>query len=141
MTSPPLTNREYAYFRVTGPGRHEVVSEKLSFPPSEAWSEGDARPRGGAYQFMRWTLDSGYDDKEPLERHVESLLAILATRTQALRDLAADYDLTIQCIGYYPPSGHGAHISRDAVRTAAQLCVAFDFDFYYVDSHGLDDYK
>jgi hypothetical protein len=138
MTSPPLTNREYAYFHVTGPGHHEVITEKLSISPSEAWAEGDPRPRGGLYQFMRWQLNSGHDDMEPLEKHIESLLAILSTRTQALRDLSADYDLTIQCVGYYPASGHGAHLRRDVIKAAAQLCLSFDLDFYYVDDYGHD---
>jgi len=132
MSSPSLTNREYAYFRVTGPGRHEVITEKLSLAPAETWSEGDTRPRGGTYQFMHWTLSSGHDDKELLERHIESLLAILGTRSQALRELSVDFELTIQCVGYYPTSGHGAHLGRDVVRTAAQFGLSFDFDFYYV---------
>jgi len=138
MTSPPLTNREYAYFHVTGPGRHEIITEKLGISASESWAEGDPRPRGGTYQFMRWCLSSGLDDKEPLDQHIEALLAILTTRSQVLRELSADYSLTIQCVGYYPPSGHGAHLSRDVVRTASQLCLAFDFDFYYVDDYGHD---
>jgi hypothetical protein len=69
---------------------------------------------------MRWRLDSGLADTEPLERHVESLLLLLPVHALALRELAIDYDLTIQCVGYYPSSGHGAHLSRNLIRSAAQ---------------------
>jgi hypothetical protein len=81
---------------------------------------------------MFWQLKSGLDDTVALEQHVESLLLTLGTRAQALRDLWVDYDLTIQCVGYYPGSGHGAHLDREVVRRAAQLGLAFDLDFYYV---------
>ena len=137
MASPPLTNREYAYFCVTGPGRHEVVTEKLGFRPADAWSAGDINPRNGnVRQSMFWKLESGHDDKEPLDQHIDSLLLILGTKSQALRDLWVGYDLMINCVGYYPPSGHGAHLNREVVRQAAQLGIAFDFDFYYVEVNG-----
>jgi len=138
MSSPPLTTREYAYFSISGPGRHDAITDKLGREPSEAWSEGDPRPRGGTYQLMRWRLDSGLPDTEPLEKHIESLLLILPAHTLTLRELALDYDLFIQCVGYYAPSGHGAHLNRDVVRRAAQLGLAFDLDFYYVDDYGHD---
>jgi hypothetical protein len=81
---------------------------------------------------MLWKLDSGLDDTEPLNQHIESLLLSLGTKGQALRDLWVDYDLTIQCVGRYPGSGHGLHLDRELVRRAAQLGLAFDLDFYYV---------
>ena len=133
MSSPPLTNREYAYFSVVGPGSHDSVTDKIGFSPSEAWSAGDINPRNGKpRQSMFWQLKSGLDDTAALEQHIESLLLTLGTKAQALRDLWVDYDLTIQCVGYYPGSGHGSHLNREVVRRAAQLGIAFDLDFYYV---------
>jgi hypothetical protein len=49
-------------------GSHQKVTEILGREPSDAWSEGDPRPRKGYYQFMCWRLNSGYNDREPLER-------------------------------------------------------------------------
>lgn len=138
MSSPPLTNREYAYFSVSGPGKHEFVTEQLGLQPSQCWAVGDPRPRVGVYQTMGWRLDSGHDDTVPLEHHIESLLLTLETRTETIRQLSVDYDLTIQCVGYYPASGHGAHLNRDIVRRAAKLGIAFDLDFYFVDDYGHD---
>ena len=136
MTSPPLTTREYAYFRITGPGRHEEVTALLTGQPSEAWNADDINPRNGKpRRTMSWRLSSGLDDTRPLSEHISNLFLWLFPRADALRKLWVDYDLTLQCVGYYPPSGHGMHFDREQVRQAAQLGLAFDLDFYYVDDH------
>src|SRR4030095_1487216 len=121
MASPPLTTREYAYFSVTGQGDHGKITERLGIEPSQAWSEGDPRPRGGTYPFARWRLDSDLSDTEPLEKHISALLVRLETCPAAVRSLAPDYSGTIQCVGYYPASGHGVHIDHRWVRAAAHI--------------------
>lgn len=136
MTSPPLTNREYAYFHVSGPGTHEAITERIGIKPSEAWNVGDINPRNGqSRKFMSWRLSSYKDDTRPLSEHIESLLLYLHPRADALRALWVDYDLILVCVGYFPPSGHGMHFNREQVRQAAQLGLALDLDFYYVDDH------
>ena len=136
MTSPPLTNREYAYFHISGPGTHEAITERIGLNPSEAWNVGDINPRNGQpRKFMSWRLSSYRDDKQPLGEHIESLLLYLHPRADVLRALWVDYDLILVCVGYFPPSGHGMHFNREQVRQAAQLGLALDLDFYYVDDH------
>jgi hypothetical protein len=139
MTSPPLTNREYAYFHVSGPGTHEKVTEIIGIKPSEAWNVGDTNPQNGRpRKFMSWRLSSGLDDTQPLDQHIQNLFLYLHPKAQSLRQLWLEYDLTLQCVGYFPPSGHGMHFNREQIRQAAQLGLAFDFDFYYVDDYGHD---
>ncbi|GAB2885350.1 hypothetical protein GCM10027046_12220 [Uliginosibacterium flavum] len=138
MSSPPLTHREYAYFFVSGHGNPEVITERLGLRPSDSWSAGDIGPRGRVRQSMSWRLDSGFDDTEPLDRHIDALLQILGTKAESLRQLWVEYDLTLQCVGYFPASGHGLHLNRDAIRKAAQLGLAFDLDFYGIDEHDHD---
>ena len=136
MTSPPLTNREYAYFHITGPGSHEDVTALLGVRPSEAWNVGDVNPRNGKPRtFMSWRMSSGLDDTRLLAEHISNILLWLHPRAEALRQLWVDYDLTLQCVGYFPPSGHGLHFDREQVRQAAQLGLAFDLDFYYLDDY------
>ena len=136
MTSPPLTNREYAYFHVSGPGTHEQVTEILGIKPSEAWNVGDKNPQSGkTCKFMSCRLSSGLDDTQQLDLHIQNLLLHLHLKADALRLLWLDYDLTLQCVGYFPPSGHGMHFNREQIRQAAQLGLAFDLDFYYVDDY------
>jgi hypothetical protein len=136
MTSPPLTTREYAYLHITGPGTHEYITETLGIKPTEAWNVGDTNARNGKpRRLMSWRLSSGLDDTQPLAQHIANLFLLLNTRADSLRALWVDYELTLQCVGYFPASGHGVHFNRDQVRHAAQLGLAFDLDFYYVDDY------
>ena len=137
MTSPPLTTREFAFFHVTGPGTHEEVTALLGIKPTEAWNAGDTNPRNGnPRKAMSWRMASGLDDTQPLAEHIRTLFFWLQPRSEALRQLWIEHDLTLQCIGYFPPSGHGMHFDREQVRRAAQLGLALDLDFYYMDDHG-----
>lgn len=136
MTAPPLTSREYAYVHITGPGTHEAISELLGLKASESWNVGDINPRTGKPRtFMSWRLGSGLDDTHPLSRHIESLLLMLGTKAHALRALWVEFDLTLQCAGYFPACGHGFHLDREQIRQVAQLGLALDLDFYYVEDH------
>jgi hypothetical protein len=83
-------------------------------------------------------MSSGLDDTRPLAEHVGALLNWLQPRTLDLRQLWVEHDLTLACVGYFPPSGHGMHFDREQVRKAAQLGLALDLDFYYVDDHERD---
>lgn len=85
---------------------------------------------------MSWHLNSGLDDKEPLELHIQSLFLYFDVKIEELRKLWVDYDITLVCVGYFPPSGHGVHFNREQLRQAAQLGLAIDLDFYYVDDYG-----
>lgn len=136
MTSPPLTSREYAYLRITGPGTHEDVTSIVGINPTEAWNVGDVSPRTGKPRtLMSWRLSSGVDDTVALDSHIEVIFQRLRTKSDALRKLCVDFDLTLQCVGYFPASGHGANFNREQIRQAAQLGLSLDLDFYYVDDH------
>ena len=84
---------------------------------------------------MSWRMSSGLDDTSLLAEHIAALLHRLLPKASDIRKLWVDYDLTLQCVGYFPPSGHGMHFDREQVRQAAQLGLALDLDFYYVDDH------
>ncbi len=117
-----------------GQGATKRLPSSSRSEPSDAWNVGDVNPANGKpRKFMGWRLDSGLDDTKALREHIEPLLLFLGVKADALRELWLEYDLTLQCVGYYPASGHGVHLDREVVRRAAQLGLAFDFDFYYVD--------
>lgn len=138
--TPPLTTREYAYLVIYGPGTHEQVTQILGLSPSEAWNVGELSPRNMPRKFMMWRLDSGLDDRQPLAMHLEELFHLLSSRgTEALRQLWVEYDLIVQCVGYFPRECHGMSFNREQIRTAAQLGLAFDFDFYYIDEDERDE--
>lgn len=127
----PMTRREYAYFCVGGPGRHEDVTKVLDLRPSDAWNRGDPNPRNGKpLRSMSWRLKSDLDDTRSLREHLDALILVLGSRESELRQLWRDYDLVISCVGRFPAWTCGAHLDRELVRQAANLGLAFDFDFY-----------
>ncbi len=139
MASPPLTNREYAYFRITGKGSHSKITKVLGLEPTNKWSEGDINPRNKfPRKFMNWNLESGLDDTHPIEEHIKKLFSVLEPLETLLLELGKEYELYIQCVGYFPASGHGIHIDREMIKKACMLGLAFDLDFYYVSDYGHD---
>ena len=139
LTSPPLTNREYAYFKVTGQGSHEEFSNAIGLESTNQWSEGDLNPRNKLpRKFMNWNLESGLDDTHDIDEHISALILVLAPLKSILLVLGEKYDLCIQCVGYYPVSGHGIHLDKAIVKKAADLGLSFDYDFYYIDDNGHD---
>ena len=140
MSSPPLTTREFAYLAVIGDGTHQEVTEILGIEPSLAWNVGEPSEHTGRIQKrMLWQKNSGLDDKEELSKHIEALFFILGQKHKEIKELFfRGYDPFIQCVGHYPESGHGTHLSRDIVRQAGQLNLAVDLDFYQVGAHGHD---
>lgn len=137
MTYDQLTNREFAYFAVRGSGRHELITELVGLEPTEAYSDDDINPKSGKpFGRMLWRLNSGLDDKETFERHIAYLLLWLNRVPGAIKRLSNDYQLILQCVGYFPGSGHGAHLDRETIRILGQLGIAIDLDFYFVDDHG-----
>ena len=87
---------------------------------------------------MYWQLESGLDDKFPIEEHLSKIFSLLEPLQSKLINLGPEYDLCIQCVGYFPPSGHGIHLDQNTVLKASNLGVAFDLDFYFVDDYGHD---
>jgi len=137
-SAAPNTDREYAYLSITGYGDHKEISQALELEPSRAWNIGEDRPRGGKYTCTKWRLDSGLKDTESMDKHIDALLVGLESRREALRKLYPDWTASIQCVGYYPSSQHGHHLSKENIQTAAHLGLEFDFDLYFVgeDEHG-----
>lgn len=143
MASPPLTNREYAYLRISGKGDHLFVSKRLGLEPTNCWSEGDVNPRNNIpRKLMSWKYESGLDDTYSIEEHIKELFKVLEPLEETLVALRDKYELCIQCVGYFPASGHGINLNYETISKAASLGLSFDYDFYYVDDHGHDlDYQ
>jgi hypothetical protein len=139
LASPPLTDRTYAYFAITGSGKTDPVKALLPLEPVNSWSEGDKHwLNGKTFKHMSCKYESGLDDRDPLDEHIEVLLDMLQPYKWQLLHLAKNYDLTIHCVGYYPASGHGLHLDKDVVARAAELGLCFDLDFYYTEDNGHD---
>ena len=81
MSSPPLTTREYAYLSIMGNGTHQEITEILGIEPSLAWNAGEKSEHNGRTQkLMHWKKNSGLDDKESLENHIEAIFFLLSRK-------------------------------------------------------------
>ena len=141
MASPPLTNREYAYLRIIGEYSHETISADLGIEPTNAWNQGDINKKNNMpRKFNSWQLESGLDDTNPIEAHLAELFAKLESVQERLLSLSKSCDIVIQCVGYFPASGHGIHLDKETVAKASCMGACFDLDFYYVsdNEHDLD---
>jgi hypothetical protein len=55
-----------------------------------------------------------------------------------LEKIVQEYELCIQCVGYFPPTGYGIPLNKNTIQRAARLGVSIDMDFYYVSDYGHD---
>ncbi|HZM85003.1 MAG TPA: DUF4279 domain-containing protein [Blastocatellia bacterium] len=124
----------YAYFAVVGSGMYAIVSERLGLGPSRAWNEGDPKPSGGTYSFMRWCLETDIGHNRPVQEHLEVLLPILEDHAEAIRSLAPQYEAVIQCVGYFGEPSPGFHLDAPTIARIAALGLAVDFDLYSMGS-------
>jgi hypothetical protein len=120
----------YAYFAVIGEGPHSEIGARLRLEPSRAWSAGDPRPGGGVYPATKWFLESGLDRTRPLEEHVSALLPILESKAEAIRAMSPQYEIILQCVGYFENPSPGFHLDAPTIQRIAALGLAIDFDLY-----------
>lgn len=137
MSSPPVTNREYAYFQAVGLFDPADISKAIGIEPCECWSVGDAFERRG-HKFRRrdskWRLESGLDDTEPLDRHVDTLLTRLAPHRMGVLEAAAMAKLQIVVVGYYFQS-FSWELDFHHQQLATALNIGFWFDTYSCGDH------
>ena len=87
---------------------------------------------------MRWNLESGLDDTQSIDLHIEKLLSVLEPLALELAELSTKYEVYIQCVGYFPPPSHGLHLDRKVIERISRLSVSLDYDFYFVSDNGHD---
>jgi len=132
MTSPPETDREYAYFSATGVGDAKIVDDLMNMNNSEYWNIGDQfelMERKFSRKYSCWRLDSGYDDTHEVEKHIEALLLKLGPKLETLNKIRPEFELKITCVGYTYQS-FGFELPFELQRQATSLGIGFSFDFY-----------
>lgn len=138
MSSPPETDREYAYFRATGLGDTSKIEALMNLSSSEHWNVGDEyerRDRTFKRMSSCWQLDSGYKDTEVLEKHIEALLGILTPKIGILQQLKAEYRLQIVCVSFVYQS-FSFELPFELQKIATNLGIGFWFDSYsFGDTH------
>lgn len=137
MSSPPETDREYAYFRAVGTEDPSFVSNLIQLEPNEVWKLGDSFERRG-HKFIRrssqWKLDSGLTDQDVLSDHLSALLRRLEPQHDGLLRVKEKFKTQFVCVGFYYQS-FSWEMDFDLQRRATALGIEFWFDTYSFGDH------
>jgi hypothetical protein len=132
MTSPPETDREYAYFQAVGVDDPKEISSALQMEPDSICKVGDEFERRGR-TFQRrassWRLDSGLTDRDPLSEHLKTLLWSLEPKRDALFLIREKFKTQFVCVGFYYQN-FSWELDFDLQRRATALGIGFWFDTY-----------
>lgn len=110
----------------------------MNLSSSEHWNVGDEYERRDKTFKRRsscWRLDSGYQDTEILEKHIEALLHKLTPKIEILRQLQCEYRLQIACVSFVYQS-FSFELPFELQKMATNLGISFWFDSYsFGDTH------
>jgi hypothetical protein len=122
----------YAYFWVEGyTASPNEISARLDLTPTSMRRIGDVGRNGPPATSNSWRLLSPLARGDRLlQDYIEGLLSLLEPRASAVCELAAQYSVGINCVGYYYGSNPGLHLSSSLLARLAALRVAVDFDLY-----------
>lgn len=132
MSSPPETDREYAYFRAVGTEDPSFVSNLIPLEPNEVHQLGDPFERRGQTYFRKaslWKLDSGLSDQDALSDHLLALLGRLEPHHDGLLRVKEKFKTQFVCVGFYYQA-FSWEMSFDLQRRATALGIEFWFDTY-----------
>ncbi|MBW8186720.1 DUF4279 domain-containing protein [Shewanella nanhaiensis] len=124
----------YAYFWVEGfECSIDEISSILKLQPTDFHLKGDLISERHMRLRKRssWKYKSTLPRSEPFQdAHLENLLIVLKDRKEAIAQLNKDYDVGINCVGYYTNVNPGFHMSANLIKSYAELGLSIDFDLY-----------
>ena len=129
MTSPPETDREYAYFQAVGVDDPKEISSALQMEPDDICKVGDDFERRGRIfqrRGSKWRLDSGLTDRSPLSEHLKTLLWRLEPKRDALFRIREKFKTQFVCVGFYYQN-FSWELDFDLQRRATALGIGFWF--------------
>jgi hypothetical protein len=88
------------------------ISNRLGLAATRAHEAGErvsSTSGSPVHREAGWFLESGLDDREPMDRHLVALLDQLEPRVDRLRDLASECRMDLFC-GFSSESGQGGFI-------------------------------
>jgi hypothetical protein len=124
----------YAYFWVEGfECSLDTISSVLNLQPTDFHLKGDVISEVNQRFRKRssWKFQSSLPRSEPFQdSHLENLLTVLKDRKEAIAQLNKNYEVGINCVGYYTNVNPGFHMSADLIKSYAELGLSIDFDLY-----------
>jgi len=128
----------YTYFRVKGDQLPlDDITSCMGIVPTESWQRGDPGKFNPSRPDAGWCLYGPLPRSElSLDRHIDALLALLDDRSSVILDLGQQFEVWVQCVGYYSSSSPGFHLSRHTVQRIAKLGLPIDVDLYFHEYRG-----
>jgi hypothetical protein len=124
----------YAYFWVEGfECNPQEISDTLGLAANEAYSKGDLISEHSDRRRKRssWKYISSLPREEPyIDSHIQNLVDVLITKKAEIEKLKTIYDIGINCVGYYTNVNPGFHMSKELIKSCAELDISIDFDLY-----------
>jgi hypothetical protein len=138
----PVETESYAYLRVTGSGTVDLISKQMGLKPDDGWSEGDLSPRRrGTYTFANWKLQSGEKKGLSIDTHLRSLWKRIEPYGERLISLGPEFSRYLVCTAWFPTRDTQFIIAAGHFSTAAYYRLELDFDFYFMDESGDENFR
>jgi uncharacterized protein DUF4279 len=126
-----MTTESFAYFGVFDFGSDPcIVTAIMGVEPTTAWVKGEQYAAGGPSlrrTFSRWSLSSGLPRTEPVERHLEALLAKLEPRQKEIKEIAARFPVMIG-VAHAHEHHPGFHLEPPILERLARVGLPVDFE-------------
>lgn len=128
----------YAYFKITSDLPLSSIERYLGIVSDGlCWSKGDRRPSNySIYNFSRWTMQSGIERGQPIDKHLKALWRRLSPLRDQIIHLPAEMNRQICCVGCFDTHLDDLQISAGHFAAAHSFGVTIDFDFYFENDFG-----
>ena len=96
-------NTAYAYLSIDEfPCSVAELTKRIGLQPAEAWNVGDiVPPPRFPRKFSAWRIKTRLPHSEEVERHIVDVLDQIRGYEAVFREIARDYQVRIQGVGYY----------------------------------------
>ena len=124
----------YAYFWVGSfKCNPEEISELLNLKPTRILIKGDLISNRSEKRRKEssWQYYSSLPRTEIFQdAHIENILKAIYSKKQEILKLGSEYEVGINCVGYYSNVNPGFHMSAELIKKCAELNLSIDFDLY-----------
>ncbi len=136
----------FAYLSITSKLPLQAITDHLGRAPDRKnFSIGEPRKRPGLkpYSFSRWSMASGLDEADEsisVEEHLRSLWGRMQSIREQVFSAPPEFERWLVAVGYFDRFEEPLSVSGGHFATAAYYRLNLDFDFYFGDDFGHDDY-
>jgi Domain of unknown function (DUF4279) len=109
------------------------LNKRIGLQPTESWQVGEiVTPLPVPRKYSAWHLKSRLSASEKVERHVVDVLEQIQGREAVFRDIAREFSVRMQCVGYYNEYNPGFQLEANIVQRLAECGMMVDLDAYYL---------